>query len=95
MATPNSAARLARCSERYFALERVDVLEKLVALCGATLDGRALPLLRQRLAEEEAEGTRLGARGYTRMAEKSAQLAANLRALVAVVEEEGDDAEVG
>lgn len=94
MATPDSAVRLARCSERYFALERVEVLEELVALGGAALDGRALPLLRRRLAEEEGEGGRLRARGYTRMAEKCGQLAASLRALVAVVEGDGD-AEVG
>lgn len=90
MATPNSAARLAACSERYFALERVEVLEALAALGGATLDGRALPLLRHRLAEEEAEGARLRARDYARMAEKSGQLAASLRALIAAVEEDGD-----
>lgn len=94
MATSDSAGRLARRSECYFALERVDVLEELVRLGGATLDKRVLPLLRRRLAEEEAEGARLRARGYTRMAEKSAQLAASLRALVAVVEE-GDNGGVG
>ena len=91
MATPHSAARLAHCSERYFALERVEVLEELVDLGGPALDGRALPLLRRRLAAEEAEGARLRARGYTRMGEKSAQLAASLRALITAVEEEDGD----
>ena len=90
MATPHSAAHLAACSDRYFALERVEILEELVGLGGAALDGRALPLLRRRLTEEEGEGARLRARGYTRMAEKSGQLAASLRALVAVVEGDGD-----
>ncbi len=79
MATRHNTARLAACSDRYFALERVEVLEELVGLGGPALDGRALPLLLRRLAEEDEEGARLRARGYTRMAEKSARLAASLR----------------
>ncbi|HET8631047.1 MAG TPA: hypothetical protein VFL91_26805 [Thermomicrobiales bacterium] len=90
MATPHSAARLAACTDCYFALERVETLEEVAALGGAALDRRALPLLRRRLAEEDGEGARLRARGYTRMAEKSAHLAASLRALIAAMEEDGD-----
>ncbi len=77
----------------YFGLEALEVLEDLLALCGPTIDARALPLLAARLATEEAALALLTTRGYTRMAEKSAHLATSLRALIQVLKEEDDDSE--
>jgi hypothetical protein len=73
--------------ERYLGLESMEVTEELLALCGASIDGRALPLLRQRLCEEEVQVPLLAARGYTRMGEKSEQLVASLRPLIATLEQ--------
>ena len=43
-----SSAELPRqVLERYFARESFEVTETLVELCGATLDARALPLLKR------------------------------------------------
>jgi hypothetical protein len=46
-----------------------------------------LPLLRQRLLEEETHIPVFQARGYVRMREKSEQLVSSLRPLIAVLEE--------
>ena len=51
----------------------MEVTEGLLNVCGAGIDARALPLLKQRLQEEEAQLPSLVARGYTRMSEKSKQ----------------------
>jgi len=72
--------------ERYVGLESIEAMEELLTVCGATIDTRALPLLTRRLTEEETQRAALAARGYTRMAEKSAQLAASLRALMQTLE---------
>ena len=72
--------------EVYLLLESFEVTEELLDLCGATLDARALPLLKRRLQEEEQQVTSLEAKGYIRMREKSQQLAASLRPLIAALE---------
>jgi hypothetical protein len=59
--------------EQYLGLESMEVTEGLLNVCGAGIDARALPLLKQRLQEEEAQLPSLVARGYTRMSEKSRQ----------------------
>ncbi len=76
--------------ERYLLLESFDVTEELLDLCGATLDARALPLLRKRLQEEERQAAGLETRGYIRMREKSEQLAASLKPLIAELEGKTD-----
>jgi hypothetical protein len=77
---------LARMSEHYLDLESMEITEDLLDLCGATIDARALPLLHQRLQEEEAQIPLLQARGYVRMCEKSEQLVWSLRPLIALLE---------
>jgi hypothetical protein len=39
--------------EQYLGLESMEMTETLLDICGATIDARALPLLKQRLHEEE------------------------------------------
>jgi hypothetical protein len=73
--------------EQYLGLESMEVTEDLLDLCGASIDTRALPLLKRRLHEEEAKIPQLEARGYTRMREKCEQLVASLRPLIAVLEQ--------
>ena len=73
--------------EQYLGLEAMEVIEELLELCGASIDGRALPLLRQRLLEEENCILVFQARGYVRMQEKSEQLVRSLRPLIATLEE--------
>jgi hypothetical protein len=73
--------------EQYLGLESMEVTEDLLDLCGASIDARALPLLRRRLHEEETQIPQLEARGYTRMLEKGEQLIASLRLLIAVLEQ--------
>ncbi len=77
--------------EQYLALESLEVTEGLLDLCGASIDARALPLLRRRLHEEEAQLPQLEARGYTRLREKGEQLAASLRALIAALEQRSEE----
>lgn len=72
--------------EQYLGLESMEVTEELLELCGARIDARALPLLRRRLQEEEAQIPQFEARGYTRMREKSEQLVASLRPLIGALE---------
>jgi hypothetical protein len=70
----------------YLGLESMEVTEELLNMCGASIDARALPLLRRRLREEEAQIPQLEARGYVRMREKCEQLAASLRPLIEALE---------
>lgn len=71
--------------ERYLGLESLEVTEVLLDLCGATIDQRALPLLKQRLQEEQTQIPRLHAHGYVRLREKSEQMVAALTPLIAVL----------
>jgi hypothetical protein len=80
--------------EQYLALESLEVTEELLDLCGASIDARALPLLRRRLHEEEAQLPQLEARGYTRLREKGEQLVARLRALIAALEQRSEEEQV-
>ena len=73
--------------EQYLGLESMEVTEELLDLCGASIDARALPLLRLRLHEEETQIPQLEARGYVRMREKCEQLVASLRLLIAALEQ--------
>src|SRR6266571_7286084 len=77
--------------ERYLGLESFEVTEELLDLCGASIDSRALPLLKQRLQEEEVQIPQLEARGYIRMREKSEQLVASLKSLIEALEETDHD----
>lgn len=77
--------------EHYLGLESFEVTEELLDLCGATLDARALPILKRRLQEEESRSIRLQRQGYIRMAEKSQQLIASLIPLIATLESKTDD----
>jgi hypothetical protein len=72
--------------EQYLGLESMEVTEDLLDLCGASIDTRALPFLKRRLQEEEAQIPQLEARGYVRMREKCEQLVASLRSLIAALE---------
>ena len=65
--------------------------EELLDLCGATIDARALPVLKRRLHEEKAQGSQLEARGYIRMREKSEQLVRSLTSLITALEEMSND----
>lgn len=76
---------------QYLGLESFEVTEELLDLCGASIDTRALPLLKRRLQEEEAKIPVLHARGYIRMREKSEQLVASLMPLIAALEETEHD----
>ncbi len=73
--------------EHYLGLESMEVTEALLDLCGASIDARALPLLKRRLQEEEAQISLLVARGYIRMSEKSKQLVESLISLIASLEQ--------
>jgi hypothetical protein len=73
---------------QYLGLESMEVTETLLDLCGATIDRRALSLLKQRLQEERAKVPLLEARGYIRLREKSEQMVASLTALIIALEEE-------
>jgi len=72
--------------EQYLGLESMEVTETLLDMCGASIDQRALPLLKQRLQEEQAQIPRLQARGYIRLREKSEQMVAALTPLIAALE---------
>jgi len=79
--------------EQYLGLESMEVTETLLDVCGATIDQRALPLLKQRLQEEEAQIPSLDARGYVRLREKSEHMVAALTPLIAVLEIAGSEGE--
>ena len=80
--------RLLHLIEQYLGLESMEVTEELLDLCGASINTHALPLLHRRLQEEEAQVLQSEARGYIRMREKSEQLVASLRPLIAALEQE-------
>jgi hypothetical protein len=73
--------------EQYLGLESLEMTEELLEVCGARIDAKVLPLLKRRLQEEEARVPTLEARGYIRMREKSEQLVASLKPLIAALEE--------
>lgn len=79
--------------EQYLGLESMEVTETLLDLCGATVDERALPLLKQRLQEEQAQVPLLDARGYVRLREKSEQMVASLVPLIATLSATGSEEE--
>ncbi len=79
---------LIQLMEQYLGLESMEATEELLDLCGASIDTHALPLLRRRLQEEEAQIQELETHGYIRMREKSEQLVACLRPLIAALEQE-------
>jgi hypothetical protein len=83
----NQQSELMLLAEHYLDLESMEITEKLLDVCGATIDARALPLLRQRLQEEETQIPLLQARGYVRMCEKSEQLVRSLRPLIVLLEQ--------
>jgi len=85
--TSNVHHGLTPLMEQYLGLESMEVTEELLDLCGASIDTRALPLLKRRLREEETQIPQLEARGYVRMCEKSEQLAASLRPLIEALEQ--------
>jgi hypothetical protein len=72
--------------EQYLGLESMEVTETLLDVCGASIDERALPLLKQRLQEEQTQIPRREARGYIRLREKSEQMVAALLPLIATLE---------
>ena len=59
--------------ERYLGLESFEVTEELLDLCGATLDRRALPVLKRRLQEEEGRLLRLQRQGYLRRPKRASR----------------------
>ena len=73
--------------ERYLGLESMEVTEELLDQCGASIDMHALPLLRRRLQEEQAQVLQCEMHGCIRMREKSEQLVASLRPLIAALEQ--------
>lgn len=79
---------LPHLAEQYLGLASMEVTEDLLDLCGASIDTRALPFLKRRLREEEAQIPLFEARGYVRMREKCEQLVANLRLLIKALEQE-------
>jgi hypothetical protein len=78
---------LTHLMEQYLGLESMEVTEDLLDLCGAGIDPKALPLLKRRQQEEEAQILQLEARGYVRMREKCEQLVASLRPLIEALEQ--------
>lgn len=86
-----TSQELSELIDHYLGLESFEVTEELLDRCGATLDTRALPLLKQRLQEEEGRSLRLQRLGYIRMAEKSQQLVASLTPLIVALEGKCDD----
>lgn len=78
---------LIHLAEQYLGLESMEVTEELLELCGASIDRRALPLLKRRLQEEEEQIPQLEARGYVRMFEKCEQLVVSLRPLIAALQQ--------
>jgi hypothetical protein len=89
--TESQLSQLDQLVEHYLGLESFEITEELLDLCGATIDERALPVLIRRLREEEEQVLLFGARGYTRMREKSEQLVRSLTSLITVLEEMSHD----
>jgi hypothetical protein len=86
--TKQPEVRLEQLLQWYLGLESQEITEELLERCGASIDLHALPVLKRRLHEEQAQVIRLGARGYIRMREKSEQLVMSLTPLIAALEEE-------
>ena len=84
---PHEQNSLIQLMEQYLGLESMEVTEELLDLCGASIDTHALPLLRRRLQEEQAQSLKSEAHGYIRMREKSEQLVASLRSLITALEQ--------
>jgi hypothetical protein len=78
--------------ECYLGLESMEATFDLLELGGVTLDVRALPRLKRRLQEEEAQIPLLQQHGYLRMREKCEQLVTSLRPLIATLEHMTQDA---
>ena len=79
--------------EQYLGRESMEVTETLLDICGASIDQRALPLLKQRLQEEQMQIPLLDARGYVRLREKSKQMVAALVPLIAALSAAGSEEE--
>lgn len=88
MTDATNASSFDQLVKQYLGLESMEVTEELLDVCGASIDGRALPLLRRRLSEEAAQIPRLETYGYVRMREKCEQLVASLRPLIEALEQE-------
>jgi hypothetical protein len=71
---------------QYLSLEELIVTEELLDLCGATIDWRALPVLKRRLHEEKVQSMQFEARGYIRRWEKCEQLIVSLTDLITTLE---------
>ena len=80
--TQRSVSHFDQIVAQYLGLEELSVAEDLLDMCGASIDVRALHLLKRRLHEEEMRATALGARGYVRMHEKCEQLMTCLKQLM-------------
>lgn len=91
--TDHASSHYDQLVEQYLGLESMEVTETLLELCGATIDACALPLLKQRLQEEQAQVPLLEARGYIRLREKSEQMIAALTPLIAALEVGGNEEE--
>lgn len=90
---PSEYDQLAHLVECYLGLESMEATFELLEVCGATLDVRALPRLKRRLQEEEAQIPLLHQRAYIRLREKCEQLVTSLRPLIATLERMAQDAE--
>jgi hypothetical protein len=89
---PSEYDQLTHLVECYLGLESMEATFALLELCGVTLDVRALPRLKRRLQEEEAQIPLLQQRGYIRMREKCEQLVTSLRPLIVTLEHMAQDA---
>ncbi len=90
--TQPAPGSLTHLVEQYLGLESMEITESLLDVCGARIDARAIPLLTRRLQEEEAQILSFQVRGYTRMREKSEQLVASLKPLIAALKQAEQDA---
>lgn len=77
---------LDRLLEQYLGLESMEATENLLELCGAGINEQALPLLKERVLEEEAQISFWQAHGYVRLYEKSKQLVDALQPLITALE---------
>ncbi len=79
--------------EQYLGLESMEATESFLERCGARIDEQALPLLKERVSEEEAQIHLWETRGYVRLREKSEQLVSVLKSLIAMLESMKQDKE--
>jgi hypothetical protein len=91
--TERTSNNFDQLAEHYLGLESMEVTETLLDLCGATIDERALPLLKQRLQEEQTQIPLLDMRGYVRLREKSEQMVAAIVPLIAALSTTGNQEE--